>query len=54
MISFILQDIVTESSSFDLVSFVPLLRERIYNKNPSARQFLVSWVSQFVLKEGMD
>ncbi|XP_023212530.1 protein VAC14 homolog, partial [Centruroides sculpturatus] len=36
-------DIVTESSSFDLVAFMPLLRERIYTKNPFARQFLVSW-----------
>ncbi|XP_053402686.1 protein VAC14 homolog [Mercenaria mercenaria] len=40
----LIKDIVTESSSFDLVSFVPLLRERIYNKNPYARQFLVSWI----------
>jgi len=40
-----LQDIVTESSSFDLVSFIPLLRDRIYTANPFAKQFLVSWVS---------
>ncbi|KAL4234817.1 PtdIns(3 5)P(2) sythesis regulation factor [Mactra antiquata] len=40
----LIKDIVTESASFDLVSFVPLLRERIYNKNPYARQFLVSWI----------
>ena len=36
---------MTESSSFDLVAFVPLLRERIYTKNTFARQFVVSWVS---------
>lgn len=42
---FPLQDIVTESSSFDLVSFIPLLRDRIYTANPFAKQFLVSWVS---------
>ena len=44
-IQFPLQDIVTESSSFDLVSFIPLLRDRIYTANPFAKQFLVSWVS---------
>lgn len=43
--SFSWQDIVTESSSFDLVSFIPLLRDRIYTANPFAKQFLVSWVS---------
>ena len=36
---------MTESSSFDLVSFIPLLRDRIYTANPFAKQFLVSWVS---------
>jgi len=41
---FSFQDIVTESSSFDLVSFIPLLRDRIYTANPFAKQFLVSWV----------
>lgn len=41
----VFQDIVTESSSFDLVAFIPLLRERIYTRNPFARQFVVSWVS---------
>ena len=46
-IFFYLQDIVTESSSFDLVSFIPLLRDRIYTANPFAKQFLVSWVSAF-------
>lgn len=40
-----LKDIVTASSSFDLVNFIPLLRERIYTTNPFARQFIVSWVS---------
>ncbi|KAK7493852.1 hypothetical protein BaRGS_00014993, partial [Batillaria attramentaria] len=40
----LIKDIVTESSSFDLVAFVPLLRERIYSKNTFARQFVVSWI----------
>ncbi|XP_022253799.1 protein VAC14 homolog isoform X2 [Limulus polyphemus] len=41
----LMKDVVTESSSFDLVKFIPLLRERMYTKNPFARQFIVSWVS---------
>lgn len=41
----LLKDIVTESSSFDLVAFMPLLRERVYTKNHFARAFVVSWVS---------
>ncbi|XP_013381425.1 protein VAC14 homolog isoform X4 [Lingula anatina] len=41
----LVKDIVTESSSFDLVSFMPLLRDRIYVRNAFARQFLVSWIS---------
>ncbi|KAG9462279.1 hypothetical protein GDO78_014477, partial [Eleutherodactylus coqui] len=40
----LLKDIVTESSKFDLVSFVPLLRERIYSNNQYARQFIISWI----------
>ena len=35
---------MSESSSFDLVAFIPLLRERIYTQNQFARQFIVSWV----------
>lgn len=38
------QDIVTESNQFDLVGFIPLLRERIYSNNQYARQFIISWV----------
>lgn len=30
---------------FDLVGFMPLLRERIYTKSPFGRQFVISWVS---------
>ncbi|XP_042146716.1 protein VAC14 homolog isoform X2 [Ixodes scapularis] len=41
----LLKDIVTESASFDLVAFMPLLRERVYTKNHFARAFIVSWVS---------
>lgn len=40
----LLKDIVTESSKFDLVSFIPLLRERIYSNNQYARQFIISWI----------
>ncbi|KPP66289.1 protein VAC14-like [Scleropages formosus] len=38
------KDIVTESNKFDLVAFVPLLRERIYSNNQYARQFIISWI----------
>ncbi|KAK6185081.1 hypothetical protein SNE40_007399 [Patella caerulea] len=41
----LIKDIVTESSSFDLTAFIPLLRERIYTKNTFARQFVVSWIA---------
>ncbi|XP_069510917.1 protein VAC14 homolog isoform X2 [Ambystoma mexicanum] len=40
----LLKDIVTESNKFDLVGFVPLLRERIYSNNQYARQFIISWI----------
>ena len=46
MHNIVFQDIVTESSSFDIVAFMPLLRERIYTANAYAKQFLVSWVSK--------
>lgn len=36
---------MTESSKFDLVGFIPLLRERVYSNNQYARQFIISWVS---------
>ncbi|KAG1705081.1 Protein VAC14 [Nymphon striatum] len=41
----LMKDIVTESSSFDMVAFLPLLRERVFTKNTFARQFIVSWIS---------
>jgi len=44
-----LQDIVTESASFDLITFMPLLQERILTRNPFARQFIVSWVCIYIL-----
>ncbi len=44
MTYFYFKDIVTESNKFDLVAFVPLLRERIYSNNQYARQFIISWV----------
>ncbi|XP_020819252.1 protein VAC14 homolog isoform X2 [Phascolarctos cinereus] len=40
----LLKDIVTENNKFDLVSFIPLLRERIYSNNQYARQFIISWI----------
>ncbi|KFP45372.1 Protein VAC14, partial [Chlamydotis macqueenii] len=40
----LLKDIVTESNQFDLIGFIPLLRERIYSNNQYARQFIISWI----------
>ncbi|XP_037026812.1 protein VAC14 homolog [Bradysia coprophila] len=42
----LLKDIVTENSqTFDLDSFIPLIRERVYPNNSFSRQFVISWVS---------
>lgn len=49
-----MQDIVVESTSFDLDGFIPLLRERIYTKSPFARQFIISWISVLNTEPGLD
>ncbi|CAF0751901.1 unnamed protein product [Didymodactylos carnosus] len=42
----LLKDIVTETcTQFELVAFIPLLRDRIYVRNAFTRQFLISWIS---------
>ncbi|XP_014216147.1 protein VAC14 homolog isoform X2 [Copidosoma floridanum] len=41
----LMKDIVTESNDFNLVEFIPVLRERMYTKNPFARQFILSWIT---------
>jgi len=41
----LLKDIVTESKIFNVESFVPVLRERMYTRDRFVRQFLVSWIS---------
>eukprot|EP00959_Pyramimonas_sp_CCMP1952_P324986 6802418-Pyramimonas_sp.AAC.1 len=40
----LVKDIVTESPSFGMEAFVPLLRERLTVLNPYVRQFLVAWI----------
>ncbi|XP_006618981.1 protein VAC14 homolog [Apis dorsata] len=50
----LMKDIVTESGLFDLVGFMPLLRERIYTKNPFGRQFVIAWVSVLDAVPNMD
>ncbi|XP_066591996.1 protein VAC14 homolog [Prorops nasuta] len=50
----LIKDIVTESGLFDLVGFMPLLRERIYTKNPFGRQFVIAWVSVLDAVPNMD
>jgi len=44
LIDRLLKDIVTENDNFDVESFVPALRERMYTKDRFVRQFLVSWI----------
>ncbi|XP_055612874.1 protein VAC14 homolog [Uranotaenia lowii] len=42
----LLKDVVIESSQhFEMDSFIPLVRERIFAKNSFARQFIISWIS---------
>ncbi|VVC39548.1 Armadillo-type fold,Vacuolar protein 14 C-terminal Fig4-binding domain,HEAT, type 2,Armadillo-like [Cinara cedri] len=42
----LMKDIVTDNSSeFDLINFIPLLRERIYTDNTFAKQFIISWIT---------
>ncbi|CAD6238651.1 GSCOCG00008503001-RA-CDS [Cotesia congregata] len=50
----LMKDIVTESGMFDLVGFMPILRERIYIKSPFGRQFMISWVSVLDAVPDMD
>ncbi|ALC45820.1 CG5608, partial [Drosophila busckii] len=42
----LLKDIVTESyETFNLETFIPLIRERMYVKNAFVRQYVISWIS---------
>jgi vacuole morphology and inheritance protein 14 len=41
----LVKDIVTESTSFSVEAFIPLLRERLAVLNPYVRQFLVGWIT---------
>jgi len=44
LIDRLLKDIVTETKSFDVSAFIPLLRERLYAKKALAQRFVVTWV----------
>ncbi|GHP09250.1 hypothetical protein PPROV_000798700 [Pycnococcus provasolii] len=41
----LIKDIVTESPTFDVVEFIPLLRAKMGALNPYVRQFLVGWIT---------
>ena len=41
----LIKDVVTESDSFDLEKFIPLLRERVLIKDPFIRQLVVGWIT---------
>ena len=40
----LVKDIVAESDTFDIHTFIPLLRGRIKQVNPFIRQFLIGWI----------
>lgn len=40
-----MKDIVTESESFDVDMFIPLLQKYIRMTNPYIRQLLVGWIT---------
>ena len=42
----LLKGIVTESDSFEIDTFVPLLKKQIKNKNPYIRSLLVGWITE--------
>ena len=44
----LVKDIVTDSTHFDLMAFIPILREKLYTFDPHARQFLVSWMKMLL------
>jgi vacuole morphology and inheritance protein 14 len=41
----LVKDIVTESESFDIESFIPLLQKHIKRTKPYIRQLLVGWIT---------
>jgi len=41
----LMKDIVTESEAFDVIKFMPLLRERIKIRHPFIRQLVVGWIA---------
>lgn len=45
MLDRIMKDIVSESATFDLTAFIPVLREKLYCNNHWAQTLVVSWVS---------
>ncbi|TRY60954.1 hypothetical protein TCAL_10641 [Tigriopus californicus] len=41
----LLKNVATESKDFDLRGFVTVLKERLYSRDPFARQFHLGWIS---------
>ena len=41
----LIKDIVTESETFDVEQFIPLLQKYIRRTNPYIRQLLVGWIT---------
>lgn len=40
----LIKDIVADIRHFDIDMFIPILREKLYTRDPFCRQFLVQWI----------
>lgn len=40
-----MKNVATEGKDFDLRGFVTVLKERLYSRDPFARQFHLGWIS---------
>lgn len=50
----LVKDIVTDTTHFDLLTFIPILREKLYTRDPHTRQFLVSWMKMLLSVPELD
>ena len=45
-------NIVTEQARFELDTFMPVLKERMYNQNEFARTFHLGWIATLRMVKG--
>lgn len=41
----LIKDIIIENASFDIISFIQIIRERIYAMTPNTRKLILSWIN---------